>query len=302
MKSYAFIFCFFLASQVSAQKFTTHTYHQTDSALQLDLFLPEGKPASAKLPLVIYVHGGGFSGGVRTDAHNMCKQLANHGYAAATISYSLYMKNRSFGCDGVLTEKVKAIQLAVNDLWKATAFFIEHQQKFNLDVKQFFLAGSSAGAETALHAAFWDFNLMNLYGTKLPPDFKYAGLVAGAGAIMDLNLITKSNVIPMMLFHGNADGTVPYATASHRSCKTNASGWLMLFGSYSVYNHLTELDGTSQLYTFCGGAHEYSGELFYKNTEPMITFLNQIRKGEKFLNHNIIKTSKKNPAGFSFCD
>lgn len=302
MKSYAFVFCLALAFELNAQKFTTHTYHQTDSALQLDLFLPEGKTTSAKLPLVIYVHGGGFSGGLKNDAHSMCQQLASSGYAAATISYTLYMKNKSFGCDGVLTEKIKAIQLAVNDLWKATAFFIDHQQRFNLDIKQFYLAGSSAGAETVLHAAFWDYNLMNLYGTKLPPEFKYAGIVAGAGAIMDLNLITRSKLVPIMLFHGNADDTVPYATASHRSCKTNASGWLMLFGSYSIYNRLVELDGTSQLFTFCGGAHAYSGELFYKDAQPMISFLNQIREGKKFLYHSIIKTDKKNPEGFSFCD
>lgn len=303
MKNYLVILFVFFVVYAQAQKVSTLTYHQTDSSrLELDLFLPASNVTGAKLPLVLYVHGGGFSSGDRFGVNQLCQQLAGNGYAAATISYTLFMKNKSFGCDGILTEKVKAIQLAVNDLWQATAFFINNQQKYNLDINQFYLAGSSAGAEVVLHAAFWDFSLMNVYGTKLPPGFKYAGIVAGAGALMDINLITKNNLLPIMLFHGNADETVPYATAAHRLCKTSASGWLMFFGSYSIYNRIQQLNGTTHLYTFCGGAHEYSGEFFYKDVQPTISFFNQIREGKKFQHHSMITTGKKNADGYSFCD
>jgi len=295
----------FLSLQfASAQKMQTITYFQNDTLkLELDLFLPE-KASSAKLPLLLYVHGGGFSGGERKHGHSFCKYLAQNGYATATITYTLYMKGKKFSCDGQLPEKIKAFQFGANDLWLATSFFIKNSTKYNIDTSKIFIAGSSAGAETTLHAAFWDFNIMNLYKNTLPEGFKYAGMISGSGAIMDLNLITEKNLIPVMFFHGNSDVTVPYGTAAHHYCKTDATGWLMLFGSYSIYNHIKELNGSTSLYTFCGGGHEYSGTLFEKDQQYILNFLNDVIAGKKFQNHVIIPTGKKNDksTAYKFCD
>jgi len=290
--------------KANAQKKTTLTYFQNDTLkLDLDLFLPE-KPSGKKLPLLLYVHGGGFSGGERESGHGICKYLAGNGYAAATISYSLYMKGKNFSCDGILSEKIKAIQLGVNDLWLATSFFISNDKKYNIDVSKIFIAGSSAGGETALHAAYWDFKTMKVYNNALPENFKYAGMVSGAGAIMDLNLITRQNLIPMMLFHGNGDVTVPYGTAAHHYCKTNATGWLMLFGSYSIFGRVQELKGSTSLFTYCGGGHEYSGILFEKEQDILLGFLDDVLAGKKFQDHTIIPTGKRNErsAAYTFCD
>lgn len=305
MKKILIAFLFLLSFyKGNAQKMTTLTYFQNDTIkLDLDLFLP-AKTSGKKLPLLLYVHGGGFSGGERQSGHSLCRYLAQNGYASATITYTLYAKGRKFSCDGILSEKIKAFQYAVNDLWLATSFFIKNSEKYAIDTSKIFIAGSSAGAETVLHAAFWDFKTMNLYDNSLPAGFKYAGLVSGAGAIMDLNLITEKNIIPMFFFHGNGDTTVPYATAPHHYCKTNASGWLMLFGSYSIYNHIVSLDGSGALYTFCGGGHEYSGYLFEKEHHIVLNFLNDVSSGKKFQKHDIVPTGKKNElsATYKFCD
>jgi hypothetical protein len=221
--------------------------------------------------------------------------LAKHGYVAATISYTLYAKNHRYSCDGIVSEKIRAFQYAVNDLWLATSFFITNKDKYNIDIDKIFIAGSSAGAETILHAAYWDMNLMNLYPQNvIPKTFKYAGMIGGSGAIMDLNLITNENKIPTMMFHGSADPVVPYAAAAHHTCPTNASGWLMLFGSHAVYDHLISLNGTVRLFTFCGGGHEYSGEYFYKQYEPILQFLNDVMAHKRFQDHTIIATGKQN--------
>lgn len=294
----------FSFQKANAQKKTTLTYFQNDTLkLDLDLFLPEKTP-DKKLPLLLYVHGGGFSGGERTSGHSLCMYLAKNGYAAATISYSLYMKGKNFSCDGVLPEKIKAIQLGANDLWLATTFFIDNANKYNIDVSNIFIAGSSAGGETALHTAYWEVKTMQLYGNSLPEKFKYAGMVSGAGAIMDLNLINKNNLIPMMFFHGNGDTTVPYGTAAHHYCKTNATGWLMLFGSYSIFNHAKQLNGSTSLFTYCGGGHEYSGILFEKEQNILLGFLNDVLDAKKFQDHTIIPTGKRNEksAAYGFCD
>lgn len=158
------------------------------------------------------------------------------------ITYTLYMKGRNFGCDGVLPQKLRAFQLAANDLWQATLFFIKNVDKYNIDATKIFIGGNSAGAEAALHAAYWDRNVMSTYPEKLPGTFKYAGVISGAGALMDLNLITKKTMVPMLLFHGSVDPTVPYDTAAHHYCPTNSSNWLMLFGGVC---HLQALIGAT---------------------------------------------------------
>ena len=270
---------------LSAQDFQTLTYYEDDSIkLELDLFLPESH-ANAKVPLVIYAHGGGFSTGNRTGGHKLGKFLKEQNIAVASISYTLYMKDKSFSCDGELTEKIKAIQLASNQLWLSTEFFLNNQDKYNFDPEQIFLAGSSAGAEAVLQAAFWDREIMSLYEINLPEKFKYSGVISGAGAIMDLNLITQDSLIPVMMFHGDSDPVVPYATAAHHYCSTDASGWLMLFGSKSIYNHIMDLKGTVSLITYIEGTHSAAGAHFYQNQQPVNDFINQVIQGEVFQNH-----------------
>ena len=99
--------------------------------------------------------------------------MADNGFASATITYTLYAKGKNFGCDGALPNKIKSFQYAVNDLWLATSFFIKNAKKYNIDTEKIFVAGSSAGAETVLHGAYWDFKTMNLYDNSLPAGFKY---------------------------------------------------------------------------------------------------------------------------------
>ncbi|MEM1134464.1 MAG: alpha/beta hydrolase [Bacteroidota bacterium] len=296
--------CSLVYNFVQAQAFETLTYFQDDTLqLELDLFLPQNT-SQEKIPLVIFVHGGGFSGGKRAGGHNFANYLALKGYAVASITYTLYMKGRSFSCDAILSEKIKAIQLAANHLWLATGFMLDNAEKYKIDTSQIFIAGSSAGAETVFHAAFWDYEVMNLYSKKLPFSFKYAGLISGAGAIMDINMITKKNLIPVMMFHGNNDPLVPYGTAAHHFCQPNTPGWLMLFGSYSVFNHVSELNGDVRLLTYCGGGHEFAARNFNRGQEPIYEFLEKVREGARFQIHDIFETENKakSPPQYQFCN
>ncbi len=275
-----FLVALTLSFGATAQDFKTFTYHKADSAIQLDLFLPDTD--SKNIPLVIFVHGGGFAGGVKEDGHIFARELVEKGIACASIDYPLYMQDKSFSCDGILTEKVKAIQIGANYTWKATSFLLQKSKALNIDTSRIILAGSSAGAETVLHAAYWDRNKMKLIDHNLPKSFTFYGLMSGAGAIMDLNIITAENVLPTFVFHGDQDELVPYRTASHHYCPPNASGWLMLFGSASIIEHVDQFGITSHITTYAGGGHEHSATLFEKQPEVAVQFAVRILAGEKF--------------------
>ena len=294
----------FLMNIALAQEVKTLTYFQNDSLkLDLDLYLPQNTN-NQKTPLVLFAFGGGFSGGDRSSAKEFCKLLTQNGYAAASISYTLYMKDKKFSCDGILTEKIKAIQIGVSDMWQATSYMLKKADTYNIDTSKVFISGISAGAEIGFHASYWDYKLMNLYDNNVPTNFKYAGFIGGSGAIMDENLITDKNCIPMLLAHGSADKTVPYATAAHHSCPTYASGWLMLFGSYSIYKYASQFNKGIELITYCGGGHEFSGYLFEKEPKYVLEFLKDVLAGKKFQNHIVepATTLKKNSSKYSFCN
>lgn len=287
----------------NAQEYKAVTYFANDTLkLEMDIFMPKGK-SKEKLPLVVHVHGGGFSGGERSSDRDFTKKAAEQGFVAANITYTLYMKGKSFSCDGKLPEKIKAIQIAANQLQQAVIYFLKNESIYNIDPAKVFISGSSAGAETVLHAAFWDSKMMSIYADRLPTNFKYAGVISGAGAIMDLNLITPKNLVPVLFFHGSCDTTVPYATAAHHYCPPNSPGWLMLFGSYSIYNHIIGLKGNTKLVTYCGGGHEYSAELFHKDAQQIVDFMKDVLKGEKQQSHTIVATGKEcqKYAEYDFC-
>lgn len=284
---------FSLSTIIQAQEFKTFTYFTTDSInLDLDLFLPESVE-STNFPLVIYVHGGGFSNGSKGGGYNLARHLISKNIACATINYTLYAKYTGFGCDVETSEKIKAIQIAVSELWLATDFLLKRSEKIHIDTSKIFLAGSSAGAETVLHAAFWDKTQMQMFEQKLNPGFKYAGLISGAGAIMDINLITSENKIPLMLFHGDADATVPYGIASHHYCPPGSRGWLMLFGSLPIAYRIQELKGTCELFTFKGRDHSIAGEYIYQRQQPVVDFIHKILSGEKFIIYQTIEKETK---------
>ena len=204
------------------------------------------------------------------------------------------MKGKGFGCDVLLPEKVKAIQIAASQLWHATAKLVEQSGQYRIDTSEIFIAGSSAGAETVLHAAHWDREQMQIFEPALSPSFSYAGVISGAGAIMDLNLITEENMIPTMVFHGDADPLVPYGVAAHHFCPPNSPGWLMFFGSFAIAEHLQELGGTCHFTTFQGGGHSRAGAYFYQDQKPVGDFIESVLAGETFNLHRTIVPEPEN--------
>ncbi len=250
----------------------TYTYATKDGEnLDLDIYLPEYDSAT-KRATIIFVHGGGFSGGTRNSEGivEFCGQLANYGYVVASISYRLTRKGKpeGFGCDCPANEKLNTFYAAVEDIQDATFFLIEHREQFSIDPQKIILIGSSAGAETVLNTAYQP---PYCYGLDSGP-VAYAGVISMAGAIPDTTVIYDESAVASLLFHGTDDVLVPYGTAPHHYCAKENPGYLILHGSQTIANKLEQLKVPCWLHTTCGGGHEIANTPMTKYFDEIVDF------------------------------
>ncbi len=101
------------------------------------------RPAPGRLPVLLYLHGGGFViGGLETH-DSLCRQLAlRSGGAVLSLDYRLAPEHR--------------FPAAVEDSWAALHWLLEHAAALDLDPHRIAVGGDSAGgtlaAVAALHA------------------------------------------------------------------------------------------------------------------------------------------------------
>jgi len=142
-----------------------------DHKRQLDLYLPD----RADAPTVIFIHGGGWAWGDRSQTFggadvygNIGRFLANEGFVAAVPSYRLIWKTDW--------------RTQLFDVARAVAWVQEHIAARGGDPRRVFLMGHSAGAQLALRVAAdpqW------LRGVHARPD-NVCGVIVVSAAGLDL--------------------------------------------------------------------------------------------------------------------
>ncbi|HEY6166827.1 MAG TPA: alpha/beta hydrolase fold domain-containing protein [Verrucomicrobiae bacterium] len=96
---------------------------------RLDLFLPEN--AAAPLPLIIWIHGGGWAAGSKDGCPPLRDGYTGRGYAVASIDYRL-------SGDAIFPAQIEDCKAAIR--WLRA-----HAREYNLDPGRFAVWGSSAG-------------------------------------------------------------------------------------------------------------------------------------------------------------
>ena len=263
----------------------TYTYHTFENEKNLHLDFYQSINYKNTKPLILYVHGGGFSGGARDENYlkNYSSKMAKNGFAVASISYRLTMKKLGFGCNTEASLKKEAFIKASEDISYATKYLIDNKKKFNIDTTKVILVGSSAGAEAILNLAY-------VYENKiLEEEFKYAGVIAMAGAITSIEKISTKRAIPTLLFHGTKDKLVPYNVAPHHYCKKNKKGYLQLYGSKAIANKLKELNTSYNLYTIQNGNHSWNSKPMFVYFREMISFIDHQILQSKYQQKEVVK-------------
>jgi len=100
-------------------------------------------------PLLVYIHGGGWSGGDRSVVRGMLQPALDAGISVASVEYRTIKDSTA---DGI----VPPVKGPMLDCARALQFCRSKAKEWNLDKTKVALAGGSAGACTSLWLAFHD--------------------------------------------------------------------------------------------------------------------------------------------------
>lgn len=195
----------------------TYAIPEGDS-LQMDIYRLKEKGNETQ-PVMLFQFGGSFKTGWRDRLFygNYLQAVTEMGFTVVSIDYRLGMEGKKYNLK-TLTAKSEgladAVQLAVEDLFTATAYLTDHAQQLHIHPDSILASGSSAGAISVLQA---DWVIKNRKkGTEiLPEGFAYTGIVAFAGGIYSRSGRPKykhGDPAPTLMFHGSKDRMVPYHT------------------------------------------------------------------------------------------
>lgn len=202
---------------------------------KLDLYIPE--QADGPVPIIVWIHGGGWAAGDKNNCPPLSNGYTQRGYAAASLDYRL-------SGDAIFPAQIEDCKAAIR--WLRA-----HAKKYNLDPTRIGVWGSSAGGhlvallgttsetrefdvgvnleQSSAVQAVSDFygptdilqmDAHALPGARLkhdPANSPESRLIGGAiqenkdkaGRVNPINYLTK-NAAPFLIVHGDKDPLVPH--------------------------------------------------------------------------------------------
>ncbi|MCW3490648.1 alpha/beta hydrolase [Dethiobacter alkaliphilus] len=103
----------------------------------LDVYYPQD--TRDPLPVIIYIHGGGFLAGDKLHTRQYCMTLSQYGYCVVNLNYRLAPEHKN--------------PAAIEDVFSAMAWVRDNCHHYHGDSNRLILAGDSAGAYLAGLAA-----------------------------------------------------------------------------------------------------------------------------------------------------
>jgi acetyl esterase/lipase len=249
--------------------------------LQLNLARPEQIDGLA--PAVVCIHGGGFRAGNRQRWDAVCRQLAERGYVAVTVTYRLAPKHQ--------------FPAAVNDVKAAVRWLRANAERLKIDPKRIGTLGDSAGGHLAQFLGVTGgVNQFDADGDNLPQSSNVQCVVNFYGP-SDLTQsygksVDAAEVLPLFL-----GGDLEHAR--HRHILASPLYWatpqaaptLLIHGTKDPYvayeqavwmrDRLQADDVTVELLTLEGAGHGFQGEDARRANDAMFAFLDKFLKNRK---------------------
>ena len=123
-------------STINVQYGQNYTMNNVLDTLLMDIYQPKSDVAT-KRPLIIIIHGGGFTSGTKEFYSSLCRYFAYKGFVTATINYRLI--------DVPLVDSLtitEAMIKAMSDAKAAIRFFVEDaatNNTYKIDTNNIFL-------------------------------------------------------------------------------------------------------------------------------------------------------------------
>jgi acetyl esterase/lipase len=223
----------------------------------LDIYKPKntGKP----VPLLVFIHGGGWRSGQRSDYLVYLIAFAKRGYITATVSYRL-LKDGPYPA-------------GVEDISDAVQWFYSNGEKYGYDPDRIALVGGSAGAHLALLAAYgWKNRNAIRDSTGLPESSHHIKAIVDIYGPVDLtteyarnhplvtSFIARSfeespelyqeaspdqylnrNSPPTMILHGTSDELVPVSQSDMLKAKLDSIGVPCVYYRLPLWPHTMDI-------------------------------------------------------------
>ena len=268
---------------------TQERFNGQQEVLRLNLFKPVGDGQTER-PLIVLVHGGGFFDGHRDDLNALCADLAAQGWAAATVGYRLdfygtWLLGSPWAYDPA--EVIRAAYRAQQDVRGAVRYLKGRAAQDSSSTTNVYLLGFSAGAISALHAAFVDDPaekpaacgaigpVTHLFTNYPRPDLgpiegtsslngqteEVRGVVSFYGGLLDTNMVGPTLDKRLYLYHQTGDPIVGcyYQQGLHGMPLGVGDNFPYLYGSCVMNDRILNLQpdpGTYFYHQYTGNAHE----------------------------------------------
>jgi acetyl esterase/lipase len=237
-------------------------YKQVDSiSLKLDVY--REKDFSTPGPALVFIHGGGWSKGDKSDYLPYLIDYAKKGYVTVTVSYRL--------------SKVAHFPAAVEDIHDAVQWVRVHAGELLINPEKIALIGGSAGGHLAMMQAFSDTTgskvqaVVNIYGpTDLTTEYarnrgeclqflgkSYAEAPELYRAASPRTYISADDP-PTLTFHGTIDSLVPVSQSD------SLHKWLERAGVPNEYHRLKGWPHTMDLSRKVNDYCQYYMDAFFR--------------------------------------
>lgn len=181
--------------------------------LKLDIAIPPNATADTPQPLIVWIHGGGFSSGSKEELRGAALTYARAGFVVASVNYRLSPYNTADSA-----ARLAAIRQASEDVMNAIRFLKANASRYHIDTSRIATMGISAGGGISLINAV-EFDSLQNTQSDLPSVSSRISAAVSSGATlvdaainMDAYLHYTADDSPVLLFHAAPTDSVTGAT------------------------------------------------------------------------------------------
>jgi acetyl esterase/lipase len=179
---------------------TNVQYRAGDNDAMMDVYYPAATAKDAKLPVIIWTHGGAWLSGDKTNDAPYFKLLAAEGFTVIGLNYSLAPGH--------------TYPTPVHQLNQSYAYIQSHAARLHVDTDKFLLAGDSAGAQLSSQMAAIITNpayaqLVGIRPSLAPSQLK--GVILNCGIYMMDGLTQPDPTLPKLVGWGDDVSVWAYA-------------------------------------------------------------------------------------------